>query len=108
MSATEHTRIFSRDIAYCADRAEGLVSAVHDGLPDALRQMHAWHPAWHDSSDITLLRAGFTLSDAKLVYARQHGFSDWSAFGEHLRQIPADATGEPFLAVFESGRAGDC
>lgn len=41
MSSTEHTRIFSRDISYFADRAQGLIAVVRDGLPDALQQVRA-------------------------------------------------------------------
>ncbi len=102
----EPTRIFSRDVSYFADRAEGLVAVVRDGLPDALRQVRTWHPTLHDASNETL-RLGFTLADAQLVYARQHGFVDWTALARHLSSIAPNAEGEPFLAAFEAGRKGD-
>ncbi|MEP6833018.1 MAG: ankyrin repeat domain-containing protein [Gemmatimonas sp.] len=101
----EPTRIFSRDIAYFADRAAGLVAVVRDGLPQALQQVRAWHPALGERSDGASLRANFTLNDAKLVYARQHGFPDWVTFAQHLRTIPDNANGEPFLAAFEAAKS---
>ncbi len=102
----EPTRIFSRDVSYFADRAEGLVVVVRDGLPDALHQVRAWHPTLGNASS-EALRAGFTLDDAQLVYARQHGFIDWTELARHLSSIAPNAEGEPFLAAFEAGRQGD-
>ena len=83
------------------------MAVIRDGLPDALPQARAWHRTWHDTSDIPSLRASFTPGGAQLVYARQHGFNDWSAPAQHLQHIPLDATGGPFLAVFEAGQAGN-
>ena len=102
----EPTRIFSRDLSYFADRAEGLVAVVRDGLSDALHQVRIWHPTRHNASN-EALRLGFTLHDAQLVYARQHGFVDWTALARHLSSIAQNAEGEPFLAAFEAGRQGN-
>ena len=102
----EPTRIVSRDVSYFADRAEGLVAVVRDGLTDALHQVRAWHPTLRNASD-EALRVDFTRADAQLVYARQHGFADWAELAQHLSSIAPNADGEPFLAVFEAGRRGD-
>ncbi len=106
MSTPELTRIFVRDLSYFSDRAGGLVAVVHDGLPEALHQVRAWHPTLRDA-DAAAIRTRFSTEDAKLVYARQHGFENWSAFTQYVQHIPPDATGEPFLAAFEAGRAGE-
>ncbi|MBC8087379.1 MAG: ankyrin repeat domain-containing protein [Phycisphaerae bacterium] len=76
-------------------------------MPNALAQVREWHPTLRDVPDDATLRAQFTLDDARLVYARQHGLANWNELAEHLRRIPADAMGEPFLAVFEAGAKGN-
>lgn len=104
---TEPTAIFVRDLSYFDDRAGGLMTVVADALPPALAQVRAWHPKFATSSDQEIAQSPFTRDDARLVYARQHGFESWSALSAHLKAIPADAAGEPFLAVFEAARRGD-
>lgn len=49
----------------------------------------------------------FTLDDARLVYAREHGHPTWERFAEHLRRLGSGKTTEPFLDVVEAGRRGD-
>lgn len=107
MKSDRQTRIISRDLSYFADRAGGLVEVIRSGLPNAMAQVREWHPSLCDVQDDAALRAQFTLDDARLVYAQQHGFASWNVLAEYLRQIPKDATGEPFLAVFEAGARGD-
>ena len=101
------SRIFVRDLSYFDDRAEGLIAVVADGLPNALEQVRRWHPAYGDASDATIHESSLSMEDARLVYARQHGFESWRTFARHLRQLPSTAEGEPFLAVFEAARRGD-
>jgi hypothetical protein len=98
----EPSRIFVRDIAYVGDRAEGLVAVVRDGLPAALAQVRAWHPGYADASDAALHDGAFTVDDARLVYARQHGFTGWAELTACLHSLPDHPEGEPFLLAFEA------
>ena len=107
VTAARQTRPFVRDLAYYDERARGLLEILPDGLPSAIEQVRSWHPALSDASDEAIRSAPFTLDDAHLVYARQHGFATWQRFADHLAQLDADATAEPFMAVFEAGRGGD-
>lgn len=107
VTAARQTRPFVRDLAYYDERARGLLEILPDGLPSAIEQVRSWHPALSDASDEAIRSAPFTLDDAHLVYARQHGFATWQRFADHLTQLDPDATAEPFMAVFEAGRGGD-
>ena len=107
------TRIFVRDVGYHEDRARGLLAILPDGSPEAIEQVRTWHPDFAGVSDDSVRSASLTLGDARLVYARQHGFASWARFVEHLgrlshpERVGDDASTEPFLAVFEAGRRGD-
>lgn len=105
---TSHpSRIFVRELKYFRDRAEGLVAVVADGLPNAIQQVRRWHPSYPDASDDAIQRAPFAITDAQLVYARQHGFESWTALAKYLLALPAHAETEPFLTLFEAARRGD-
>ncbi len=101
------SRIFVRDLSYFRERANGLVAVVADGLPNALEQVRRWHPAHQDASDAAIQQARFTIEDAQLVYARQHGYDSWAALARYLRTLSATADDEPLLAVFEAAQRGD-
>lgn len=101
------TRIFVRDVSYHDDRAHGLLAVLPDGTPAVLEQVRAWHPAFAEAADEAIRSAVFTLDDARLVYARQHGFAHWTQFGTYLKGLGKAPDGEPFLAVFEAGQRGD-
>jgi hypothetical protein len=112
-SATERSmpshpsRIFVRDLSYFRDRAKGLIAVVADGLPNGIEQVRRWHPSYQDASDAAIQSAAFSLEDAQLVYARQHGYESWPALARYLRTLPATADSEPFLTVFEAAQRGD-
>lgn len=103
----EPTSIFVRELSYFDDRAHGLLAVVADALPPAIAQVTAWHPRLGEKSAAEIAQSPFTIDDARLVYARQHGFDSWRALAAHLKSIPANADGEPFLAVFEAAKRGD-
>ena len=80
----QRTCAFVREIAYYDDRAHGLMSACESGEPHALAQMRAWHPRFTTASDEEIRGAApttsalsFSIDDARIVYARQHGFDTW-------------------------------
>jgi ankyrin repeat protein len=101
------SRIFVREIDYYDDRARGLLAVLPDGVPEAVAQVRAWHPRFADAADEVVRAAHLTLDDARLVYARQHGFPDWSALARHLAGLDDEPAAEPFLVAFEAARRGD-
>lgn len=108
--AARRTRPFVRDLQYYDDRARGLLEVLADGALATLEQVRTWHPAFADASDEAIRSAAttktFTIDDARLVYARQHGHATWDLFAEHLRRLDAGEATEPFMEVVEAGRRG--
>ena len=98
------TRIFVRDVSYYEDRAHGLLAVLPDGAAQVLEQVRTWHPDFAEAHDDAVRSAPFTIDDARLVYARPHGFASWSNFVRYLERLGDDPSTEPFLAVFEAGR----
>jgi ankyrin repeat protein len=107
LAAARRTRPFVKDPAWYEDRAHGLISVHQAGLPHALAQIREWHPKWSGASDAEILSAPFGLEDARLVYARQHGFDSWAAFTAHVGKLIGGAAEEPFMAAFEALQAAD-
>jgi ankyrin repeat protein len=105
--AARRTRVFVREVSYYDDRAQGLVSVHQGGLPGGLAQIREWHPRFAGASDDAIRAASFTLDDARLVYAREHGFEAWGQLVAHVEALARGAAREPFAAAFEAIRAGD-
>jgi ankyrin repeat protein len=105
--AARRTHPFVRELSYYDDRAHGLLAVVPDGVPSALEQVRAWHPRFSGASDDDIRAAALTIDDARLIYAREHGFATWEALGAHLADVAAGGTPDPFMAVFEAGKARD-
>ena len=64
----------------------------------------------HASNDAicSAARTGaFTLDDARLVYAREHGFSSWQDLADYLSRVNRGEVGEPFMQVIEAGKRLD-
>jgi len=106
-AAARWTRPFVKDLSWYEDRARGLISAHEAGLSHALAQIREWHPKWGGASDAEILSAPFDVEDARLVYARQHGFDSWAAFTAHVGELISGAAKEPFMAAFEALQAAD-
>ena len=70
----ERTWPFVRDLAYYDERAHGLVRVHAGALPNALDVIRAWHPRFASATRDEVDTAEFGIDDARLVYARQHGF----------------------------------
>lgn len=106
-AARSRTHPFLRELAYYDDRARGLLEILPDGVPRAVEQVRLWHPRFGDASDDEIRSAPFTLEDAKLVYARQHGFATWTHLSDYLDGLAANGEPNEFMAVFEAGKARD-
>jgi hypothetical protein len=64
-------------------RAKDLLKARDADRPDAVQRIRASHP--HASK-----LARFTLADAQLVIAREHGFQSWPKFAKHIAELTQD------------------
>lgn len=105
-----HTRLFVADLAWITDRVHGLLRTRRSAGPAALEQIREWHPRFFDWSDEEIRQAPFTEEDARLVYAREHGFESWGELASRVSLLasnPALATGEPFLSAFAAMKSGD-
>lgn len=102
-----HTQLFVRDIDYYEDRAHGLIAVLPDGIPGAIEQVRNWHPTYATASNEDIRSAPLTIDDARLIYARQHGFESWTELAVHLERLADEPDDEPFLAFFEAGRSND-
>src|SRR5947208_3297140 len=92
--------LFVRDLPWYDDRARGLIEAAADRVPAALAQLRVALP---DDARADAL----SLDEARLVYARQHGFGDWTALATRLEALAAGAEPEPFARAFEAIEARD-
>ena len=109
-AGTRHTRIFVPDAQWIADRVHGLLRTRQSAGPAALEQIRAWHPRFENCSDEEIRQAPFTEDDARLVYAREHGFDTWEDLVQRVNLLASasdvEAT-EPFLAAFRALEARD-
>jgi len=105
-----HTRLFVTDMQLIAERASGLLRTRQSAGPAALEQIREWHPRFDGWSDEEIRQAPFTEADARLVYAREHGFDSWDDLARRVNLLAsvsdAEAT-EPFLRAFKALQSGD-
>ena len=109
-SRSRHTRLFVADVAWIMDRVHGLLRTRYSAGPAALEQIREWHPRFSEKSDEEIRQAPFTEEDARLVYAREHGFETWEDLTSRvnlLASTPATATTEPFMSAFVALQSGD-
>jgi ankyrin repeat protein len=81
---------FEPDPEYYAERAGGLLASALDGTPSAAAAFERWS-------------APRTAAGARLVVARNHGFTSWASLRRHV----ADLHAEPFARAFQALRAHD-
>lgn len=109
---TRHTRLFVADVNWIHDRVRGLVRTRLSAGPAALEQIREWHPRFAEMTDEEIRQAPFSEEDARLVYAREHGFETWEELTSRVNSVashPEVAATEPFMAAFaalESGNVG--
>ena len=109
-SGARPTRLFVADVAWITDRVHGLLRTRSSAGPAALEQIREWHPRFSDWSDEEIRQAPFTEEDARLVYAREHGFETWDDLTRRVNLLaanPATAATEPFMAVFVALKSGN-
>lgn len=109
-SRSRYTRLFVADGAWIADRVHGLLRTRKSAGPAALEQIREWHPRFADRTDEEIRQAPFTVEDARLVYAREHGFETWDDLMSRVNLLASrtdTATTEPFMAAFGALQSGD-
>lgn len=105
--APRHRRLLSTDLAYNQERADALLDVLQDALPGALEVVRDLHPSYAGASDSALHAVQLTTDDARLIYARDHGFDSWQDFVQHVEAVRQGKSVEPFLAAFQAIEAGD-
>lgn len=69
-------------------QAKDLVKDRQDGIAGALGRIRRHHPRFHKQPDTQEIRnRRFTVTDAQLVIAREHGFESWPKFANHIETI---------------------
>src|SRR5262245_56578953 len=81
---------FEEAPSYYADRADGLLASASDGTPSAVASFTRWS-------------APLTAAGARLVVARNHGFTSWAALRRHVSEL----SDSPFARAFRLLRAQD-
>ena len=105
-----YTRLFVPDMQWITDRVHGLLRTRQSAGPAALEQIREWHPRFSGCPDEEIRQAPFTEEDARLVYAREHGFDSWDALTQRVDLLASDSSAEatePFLAAFRALQSGD-
>ncbi len=105
-----HTRLFVADVAWIEARVEGLLRTRLSAGPAALEQIREWHPGFANSTHEEILQAPFSEEDARLVYAREHGFEGWDDLVSRVALLASRDgrdPGEPFMAAFGALECGD-
>lgn len=109
-SRSRITRLFVADIAWLTERVHGLLRTRQSAGPAALEQIREWHPRFADRTDEEIRQASFTEEDARLVYAREHGFETWDDLISRVNLLASrkDTAGtEPFMAAFSALQSYD-
>lgn len=109
-SRSRHARLFVADVAWINDRVHGLMRTRQSAGPAALEQIREWHPRFADRTDEEIRQAPFTEEDARLVYAREHGFETWDDLTSRVNRLASTAdiaTTEPFMAAFSALQSGN-
>ncbi len=68
-------------------QAKELVKNCALGASDALTRIARHHPRFHKLSSVDIQSGHFTLTDAQLVIAREHGFESWPKFASHIETL---------------------
>ena len=98
-----HTRILDPNFEYNQERATAIFTQLADGLPFVIAQVKRCHPDYANASVSEIKKAKLTEDDARLIYARDHGFSDWHAMTARLEALNKGEAEEPFLTAYREG-----
>ena len=88
-------------------QAKDLVKGFKSGDPDPLLRVRKSHPHPGKLLDSDVLKARFTLADAQVVIAREHGFESWPKFAKHVVALAhrSSTTSDPMSDFLEAASA---
>lgn len=81
-------------------QAKDLLKAWKTGNPESYARTREFHPKFAHKSEHEVQHTRFSLSDAKLVVAREYGFKSWSKLKAYVRQSNARVIAAPVLEEF--------
>jgi ankyrin repeat protein len=68
-------------------QAKDLLHSHRAAAPEALERIQRHHPTLHKLSPSEIAAANFTLTDAQIILAREHGFESWPKFAAHVENL---------------------
>ena len=98
-AAAEPLRPFATHMFSYEDRAGALLSPLRRGDPTALDLLRRHHPRFADATSESVRAADLEIDDARLVFARRHGFESWDELRSHVESIEPVAEGSLALAT---------
>lgn len=104
--AAEPLRPFSPYMHTYEDRTGGLLSLLRRADPAALDLLRKHHPRFADATAESVRAAEIEMDDARLVFARRHGFESWEELRGHVESIEPVAEGALARAT-QALNAGD-
>jgi hypothetical protein len=72
------------DLGQLVDQAKDLLRGHAAGEIDVCQRIREFHPSFERAADPDIRSAPFTLADAELTIAREHGFSSWARLEAHV------------------------
>lgn len=93
---------------YYKKQAKALLKSLRASDPGALARVRAFHPRPSALRGPETIGAGFTLSDAQLVVAREHGFESWPKLAAHIEAVRRlDSSVAAFESAVDAIALGD-
>jgi ankyrin repeat protein len=85
-------------------QAKELLKAYRSADVETIRRVKRNHPRFEKLSEPGFEISKFTLADAQLVIAREHGFESWPKFAQQIEVINSEAAavGNPVAAFIEA------
>lgn len=80
------TAIYHPDLSFYEGYIKKLCDEAREGFVPAIERMNTRVPRFAQRPDEEI-QASANIEDGQLVYAREHGFEDWSAFCRALEEI---------------------
>ena len=94
--ASHHAR---PDLSQYKKQAKDLVKTFDSQDPAAALRIRQYHPRFRKLIDAQMFATPFSLADAQLTIAREHGFESWPKFAKHIQALSRE---ESAVARFET------
>ncbi len=93
MNSTDLTPLPARPrLEQYRKQAKDFVKLGKSSDSQAVQRIEKWHPRAGRLLISGTLSANFTLSDAQLVIAREHGFDSWPKFAKHVEELARESS----------------